>query len=150
MPHWPRLWRSWNGTSIRHASAGGGAAAAGRSAALVTLCKLRTINAVKQADFLRVPRPKLLQPRREHIELSLSRQYVVQVVKQFHRGGVVGLTFGGDKCFDLLPEFVGTPDESLKIPGAGGGLCAGELLALALGLLACRACARLRTASSGR
>ncbi len=67
------------------------------------LCKLRTIEAVKQADFLRVPRPKLLQPWRERIELLLSRRYVVQVLKQLHRGGVVGLTFGGDKCFDLTP-----------------------------------------------
>jgi hypothetical protein len=97
------------------------------------------IEAVEQADFLRMPRPKLLQPRRERIELSLSRRYVVQVLDQLYRGGVVGLTFGGHKCFDCLPEFVAMPDESFQIPGAGGGLGAGWLLAFALGLLACRA-----------
>jgi hypothetical protein len=50
-----------------------------------------------------MPRPKLLQPKRERIELSLSRRYVVQVLNQLYRGGIVGLTFGGDKFFDLLP-----------------------------------------------
>jgi hypothetical protein len=65
--------------------------------------KFRTIEAVEQAGFLCMPRPKLLEPRYEHIELSLSRRYVVQVLKQLYRGGVVGLTFGGDQCFDLLP-----------------------------------------------
>jgi hypothetical protein len=67
------------------------------------LCKLRTIEAVEQADFLGMPRPKLLQPRYERIELSPSRRYVVQVLDQLYHGSVVGLTFGGDKCFDLLP-----------------------------------------------
>ncbi len=47
------------------------------------LCELRAIETVEQADFLRMPRPKLLQPRRERIELSLSRRYVVQVLNQF-------------------------------------------------------------------
>ncbi len=57
----------------------------------------------RAVEFLRMLRPKLLQPRRECIELSLWRRYVVQVLNQLYRGGVVGLTFGGDKCFDLLP-----------------------------------------------
>ena len=63
----------------------------------------RTIEPIEQADVLRMPRPKLLQPWREDIELSASGGQIVQVLDHLDGRIIVGLPFGGDECLDLLP-----------------------------------------------
>src|SRR5713226_2587594 len=62
-----------------------------------------TIEPIEQADFLRMPRPKLLQPWREDIESSASGCQIVQVLDHLEGRIIVGLPFGGDECFDMLP-----------------------------------------------
>src|SRR5216684_5597288 len=53
-----------------------------------------TIESIEQADFLRMPRPKLLQPWHEDIELSASGCQIVQVLDHLHGRIIVGLPFG--------------------------------------------------------
>jgi len=69
----------------------------------VLLGQRRTIEPIEQADFLCMPRPKLLQPWREDIELSMSGCQVVQVLDRPDGRIIVGLPFGGDECLDMLP-----------------------------------------------
>jgi hypothetical protein len=67
------------------------------------LLQLGTIEPIEQADFLRMARPKLLQPWRKNIELSMSGCQVVQVLDRPDGCIIVGLPFGGDECLDMLP-----------------------------------------------
>jgi hypothetical protein len=50
-----------------------------------------------------MPRPRLLQPWREDIELSASGCQIVQVPDHLDGRIPVGLPCGGDECLDLLP-----------------------------------------------
>jgi hypothetical protein len=61
------------------------------------------IEPIEQAGFLCMPRPKLLQPWREDIELSASGCQIVQVLDHLDSSVIVGLPFGGDECLDMLP-----------------------------------------------
>jgi hypothetical protein len=99
------------------------------------------IEPIEQADFLRVPRPKLLQPWSEDIELSASGCLIVQVLDHLDGRIIVGLPFGGDECLDMLPELVDVPDQAIQVAGARRCLCTGKLLTLALCLFDGGACA---------
>ena len=50
-----------------------------------------------------MPRPKLLHPLREGIELSASGCQIVQVLDHLDGRIIVNLPFGGDECLDMLP-----------------------------------------------
>ena len=50
-----------------------------------------------------MPRPKLLQPWREDIELAASCSLIVQVLDRLDGRIIVSLSFGDDECLDLLP-----------------------------------------------
>jgi hypothetical protein len=96
-----------------------------------------------------MPRPKLLQPWREYIELSASGCQIVQVLDRSDGRIVVGLSFGADECLDMLPELVDAADQAIQVAVARRCLCTGKSLTLALCLFGGGACTCFRPASGG-